>query len=70
VAQVIDAEFVRDTRPRGRIDQDEGAGKSDEGGVALRGLVASKSDPLEAFQLADCLLDASASLVEGAREEA
>jgi hypothetical protein len=45
------------------FDQDEAAGKRDESGVILRGLLASKGDAFEALQFADRLLDPRPSLV-------
>jgi len=54
-------------RTRGRVDgfdQDEAESKRDERAVILRGLLASKCDTLEAFELADRLFDARPCLVE------
>jgi hypothetical protein len=51
------------------FDQDEGASERDEGSEVLRGLLAAQGDPFEALDLADALLDASASLVEDAGKE-
>jgi hypothetical protein len=49
--------------------QDEAAGEGGEGGVVHGCFFAAESDPLEALQLADGLLDASAGLVDLLREE-
>src|ERR1700686_4108796 len=51
------------------FDQDERASERDEGSEVLRGLLATQGDPFEAFDLADTLLDAGASLVENAGKE-
>jgi hypothetical protein len=51
------------------FNQDETASKCHEGTVAFGGLLASQGDALEAFQLADGLLDARAGSVEHFREE-
>jgi hypothetical protein len=51
------------------FDQDEAAGKCDERGIILCGLLATERDALEALELADGLLDPAPSLVEDAREE-
>jgi len=59
-------------RTRGRVDgfdQDEAESKRDERAVILRGLLASKCDTLEAFELADRLFDACPCLVECFRKE-
>ena len=51
------------------FDQDEAKSKCDERGVILRGLLATQRDALEPFELADCLLDTGATLVENFRKE-
>jgi hypothetical protein len=48
---------------------DEGECESDEGAVVLDCLLAPERNALEAFQLTDRLLDASAASVEGSRKE-
>jgi hypothetical protein len=52
------------------FDQDKGAGKGDECGVTVCGLVTAHGNPLEAFELADRLLDSGAGLVEQFWKEA
>ena len=51
------------------FDQDYAASKGDKGGVILCGLLASHSDPLEALQFAEGLLDPRAAFVECLGEE-
>ena len=51
------------------FDCDEGECQSDEGAIVLGCLLAAERNALEALELADRLLDASAASVEGAREE-
>ncbi len=51
------------------FDPDEGERERDEGAVVLGCFLAPERNALEAFELADRLLDASAAPVEGAREE-
>ena len=51
------------------FDQDEAESKRDERAVILRGLLASKCDALESFELPDRLLDTGAPLVEHLRKE-
>jgi hypothetical protein len=50
------------------FDRDERCCESDEGAEVGRGLLAPQGDTLEAFQLADHLLDAGAAPVEDLRE--
>ena len=47
------------------FDQDEGSGKCDERAEVCGGLFAAQGDAFEAFELADGLLDAGPSPVEG-----
>jgi hypothetical protein len=51
------------------FDQDEGAGKGDESREVLRCFLAAQGDPLEAFELADSLLDPGAAFVEDTGKE-
>jgi hypothetical protein len=51
------------------FDEDEGQADGDEGGIVLSRFLTSEGDALEALELADGLLDASASAVERAWEE-
>ena len=51
------------------FDQDEAAGKGDQGCVVLFGFLAAHGDAFEAFDFADELLDAGAQFVEALREE-
>ena len=51
------------------FDQDKGAGKRDEGGEVLRGLLAAQGDAFEALELADAVLDPGALAVEEFGEE-
>ena len=51
------------------FDENEGEAESDEGAVVLGGFLAAEGNPLEAFELADGLLDAGAAAVERAREK-
>jgi len=51
------------------FDQDQPASKSDEGTIAVGGLLAAEGDALEALQFADGLLDAGAGSVEYFWEE-
>ena len=51
------------------FDQDEPAGKCNERDVILSGLLAAEGDTLEAFELADRLLDPAPPLIQDAREE-
>jgi hypothetical protein len=51
------------------FDQDDAAGERDERGVVLGGFFAAEGNALETLELADGLLDPSASLIEGFREE-
>jgi hypothetical protein len=51
------------------FDQDKGTGERDEGGEVLRRLLAAQGDALEALDLADALLGASAPLVEDLGKE-
>ena len=51
------------------FDPDKGERERDEGAIVLCRLLAPECNALEAFELADRLLDASAAPVEGAREE-
>src|SRR3954454_15789312 len=56
----------------GRVDEfgeDEHKAESDEGSVVPGGFLATESNPLEALELSDALLDAGASAVERFREE-
>jgi len=46
------------------FDQDETECKGHERAVILRGFLAAKRDALKRFELADCLLDTGAALVE------
>jgi hypothetical protein len=52
------------------FDQDEHADQCDDRGVIAGGLLASHRQPLEAFRLADQLLDASPQSIEFLRKEA
>jgi len=52
------------------FDEDKAADEGDECGVVFGGLLAAQGDPLEAFELADGLLDACAVPVELPGEEA
>jgi hypothetical protein len=51
------------------FDQNERAGERDKRTVIPRRLLATQRDALESFELADCLLDTSASFVESFRKE-
>ena len=51
------------------FDQDDATGKRDDGGVVLRGFLAAQGDALEAFELADGLLDTGAGAVQRLGEE-
>jgi len=51
------------------FDQDKGTGERDEGSEVLRRLLAAQGDALEALDLADALLGASAPLVEDLGKE-
>jgi hypothetical protein len=56
----------------GRVDgfcPDKGASEGDKSGEVLRGFLAAQRDPLEAFELADGLLNAGAGFVKGTWEE-
>jgi hypothetical protein len=52
------------------FDQDEHADQCDDRGVIAGGLLAPHRQPLEAFRLADQLLDASPQSIEFLRKEA
>jgi hypothetical protein len=51
------------------FDEDHGQSEGDDGAVILGGLLAAECDTLEAFELADGLLDPGSATVEGFREE-
>jgi hypothetical protein len=51
------------------FDQDKGTGERDEGSKVLCRLLAAQGDALEALDLADALLGASAPLVEDLGKE-
>ena len=51
------------------FDQDEPAGKCNERDVILSGLLTAERDALEAFELADGLLNPTPPLIQDAREE-
>ena len=63
------------TRPRRMLvgvdgfDKDEREGEGDEGSVVLGGLLAAERHALEAFELTNKLLDASAGPIERFGEE-
>jgi len=51
------------------FDQDKAESERDERTVIPRCLLATQSDALESFELADCLLDTGAAFVENFRKE-
>jgi hypothetical protein len=51
------------------FNQDKGASKADNGGIAFRGFFAAHRDTFEAFQLAHGLFNPGASFVEQLRKE-
>jgi hypothetical protein len=52
------------------FDQDESCGEGDDGGEVSPGLLAAECQALEAFELADGLLDPGSAAIERLREEA